>query len=154
MEDWRRIDIDALETDKFLTKEELIPQIPNPVDDNAITGIMSECKNNLTKGQFLQSLQAALDNPPYLSDEMVKSNYNELMFEVLCSIKSNTNDLTPIIKQLTSNQQDTLVKYLYKIMSTPYGSKQGGAMLLWFEKTIEITGLGPIIRYMSDRRTV
>lgn len=154
MEDWRRIDIDALETDKFLTKEELIPQIANPVDESAIPGIMSECKNGLTKGQFLQSLQMALDNSPYLLNEGTKTSYNELVFEILCSIKTNNNDLTPFIKQLSSDQQDTLVKYLYKIMSTSYGSKQGGIILMWFEKTIEITGLGPIIRYMSDRRTV
>lgn len=154
MEDWRRIDIDALETDKFLTKEELIPQIANPVDESALPGIMSECKSKLTKGQFLEALQLGLDNPPYLTSEQAKSSYNEMMFEVLVSIKSNNNDLGPFIKQLTSDQQDTLVKYLYKIMSTGYGSKQGGILLSWFEKTIEITGLGPIIRYMNDRRTV
>lgn len=154
MEDWRRIDIDALETDKFLTKEELIPQIANPVDDSTIPAIINDCKSKLTKGQFLECLQLALDNPPYLSPESVKNTYNDLMFEVLCSIKSNNSDLKPFITKLSSDQQDTLVKYLYKIMSTPTGSKQGGTMLVWFEKTIEITGLGPIIRYMNDRRTV
>ncbi|CAH6720693.1 actin-related protein 2/3 complex subunit 5 [[Candida] jaroonii] len=154
MEDWRRIDIDALEADNFLTKEELVPSIDSNLSLQDISNIINECRNYLTKGKFLESLQLGLDNPPYLFDQSVKDQYNELMFEVLCSIKNNNNDVSPIIKNLSTKQQDVLIKYLYKIMNTSYGSKQGGLMLVWFEKTIEITGLGPIIRFMSDRRTV
>lgn len=154
MEDWRRIDIDALEPDKFLTKEELIPQISNALNESEIPGIISDCRAKLTKGQFLDALKVALGNPPYLASQTRKDSYNEMMFEVLISIKNNNSDVGQFIKQLDSDEQDTLVKYLYKIMSTSYGSKQGGVLLIWFEKTIEITGLGPIIRFMNDRRTV
>lgn len=154
MEDWRRIDIDALEPDKFLTKEELIPQIANPVNESGIPAIISDCKAKLTKGQFVESLKLGLDNPPYLASQAGKDSYNQMMFEILISIKNNNSDVGQFVKQLDSDEQDTLVKYLYKIMSTSYGSKQGGILLVWFEKTIEVTGLGPIIRFMNDRRTV
>lgn len=30
----------------------------------------------------------------------------------------------------------------------------GGVLLAWFEKTVDITSQGAIVRYMSDRRTV
>lgn len=49
-----------------------------------------------------------------------------------------------------------LIKYLYKAMGSPQGQSQGvGAILLaWYEKTVDITGQGAVVRYMSDRRTV
>ncbi|EGV62798.1 arp2/3 complex subunit [Yamadazyma tenuis] len=154
MEDWRRIDIDAFEPDKFLSKEELVPAIANPVDEAAIPSIIAECKAKLSKGQFAEALKTALQNPPYLSSPAAKASYDQLVFETLISVKNNNTDILPFVKQLSSDEQDTLVKYLYKIMDTSYGSKQGAVLLAWYEKTVEFTGLGPVIRFMSDRRTV
>ncbi|CAG89288.2 DEHA2F13112p [Debaryomyces hansenii CBS767] len=155
MDNWRRIDIDALETDNHLSKEDLIPDLP-PVSNEEILSLSKQCRSALSSGQFLQALTLALDTPPYVSDEKTKELHSETVFEVLCSIKNNhnINDLSNFVKQLDSNQQDTLVKYLYKNMSTSYGAKQGGLLLHWFEKTVEVTGLGPIVRFMADRRTV
>lgn len=155
MDNWRRIDIDALEADTHLSKEDLIPDLP-PVSHEEIVSLSKQCRSALSLGQFLQALTTALDTPPYVADEKTKSLHTETVFEVLCSIKNNhnTNDLSQFVKQLDSNQQDTLVKYLYKNMGTSYGAKQGGLLLNWFEKTVEITGLGPIVRFMTDRRTV
>ncbi|CUM47562.1 unnamed protein product [Debaryomyces tyrocola] len=155
MDNWRRIDIDALETDNHLSKEDLIPDLP-PISNEEIVSLSKQCRSALSLGQFLQALTLALDTPPYVSDEKTKELHAETVFEVLCSIKNNhnTNDLSNFVKQLDSNQQDTLVKYLYKNMGTSYGAKQGGLLLHWFEKTVEVTGLGPIVRFMADRRTV
>lgn len=155
MADWRRIDIDALEPEKFLTKEDLIPDLP-PVSHAEIVEVSKQCRSALSLGQFLVALTTALDTPPYVADEATKSLHAETVFEVLCSIKNNhsANDLSGFIKQLNGTQQDNLVKYLYKSMGTSYGTKQGGLLLSWFEKTVEITGLGPIVRFMTDRRTV
>lgn len=155
MDNWRRIDIDALETDNHLSKEDLIPDLP-PVSNEEILSLSKQCRSALSLGQFLQALTLALDTPPYVSDEKTKELHSETVFEVLCSIKNNhnINDLSNFVKELDSNQQDTLVKYLYKNMGTSYGAKQGGLLLHWFEKTVEVTGLGPIVRFMADRRTV
>lgn len=155
MENWRRIDIDALETENHLSKEELIPDLP-AVSNEEIVSLSKQCRSALSLGQFLQALTLALDTPPYVADERTKDLHTETVFEILCSIKNNhsTNDLSNFVKQLDSNQQDTLVKYLYKNMGTSYGAKQGGLLLQWFEKTVEVTGLGPIVRFMADRRTV
>lgn len=127
MTDWRRIDIDALEPDNFLTKEDLIPDLP-PTSFEVIENISKQCRQALSLGQFLVALTTALDTPPYVADERTKALHSETVFEVLCSIKNNHNvgDLSKFINQLDSTQQDTLVKYLYKSMSTPYGTKQGG----------------------------
>ncbi|KAF8003506.1 hypothetical protein HF325_002751 [Metschnikowia pulcherrima] len=128
MEDWRRIDIDALEPENHLSKQDLVPDLP----------------------------PTALDTPPYVSDQKTKNLHTETVFEVLASIKNNhnINEFPTFVSQLSSDQQDTLIKYIYKIMSTNYGAKHGALLLSWFEKTVDVTGMGPVVRFYSDRRTV
>lgn len=155
MESWRRIDIDALEPENHLSKQDLIPDLPATSYDE-IVSISKQVRTSLSLGQFLPALALALDNPPYVADDKTKDLHAETLFEVLISIKNNhnVNDLSGFVKQLNSDQQDILVKYLYKSMNTSYGAKQGGLLLSWFEKTVEVTGLGPIVRFVTDRRTV
>lgn len=155
MEDWRRIDIDAYEPENHLSKEELVPDLPATSPDQ-IAAVSQQARSALSLGQFVEALQLVLDSAPYVADTQTKTLHAETVFEVLISIKNNhaSTNLSTFIKQLDSNQQDVLVKYLYKNMSTPYGAKQGGLLLNWFEKTVEVTGLGPIVRFMTDRRTV
>ncbi|ODV81256.1 ARP2/3 complex 16 kDa subunit (p16-Arc) [Suhomyces tanzawaensis NRRL Y-17324] len=152
MEDWRRIDIDQFDGD-HLTPQELIPELPETSHDE-IVALSKQIRSALTSGQFSEALALALDSPPYNASDATKSLHSDTVFETLCSIKNNRSDLSGIIKQLSPSQQDNLVKYLYRNMATPAGAKQGGLLLNWFEKTVEITGLGPVVRYMSDRRTV
>lgn len=156
MNNWRDIDIDALEGE-YMTPEELVPNIP-PVLAAQVSQSAQEAKQAMALGQWLQALQVVLSNPPYVTDlPQVKEQHAQTVFDVLVAVRNNLGpqDLGPkFIQQLTPDQQDTLIKYLYKNMSTPYGAKQGGVLLAWFEKTIEITGVGSIVRFMSDRRTV
>lgn len=155
MDNWRSIDIDAYEQDTHLTSEDLVPSLPTTSHDS-IQSISQKVRSNLSSGQFNEALSLALDSAPYVSDQKTKDLHTETFFEILCSIKNNhnLNELSTFIKSLNQEQQDTLIKYLYKTMNTSYGAKQGGLLLTWFEKTVEITGLGPIVRFMSDRRTV
>lgn len=155
MEDWRRIDIDALEPENHLSKEDLIPQLP-ATSHELVVGVSQQVRQALSLGQFAEALQLALDLPPYVAEERTKQLHTETVFEVLISIKNNhsVSDISGFVKQLDSTQQDTLVKYLYKNMGTSFGAKQGALLLSWFEKTVELTGLGPIVRFMTDRRTV
>ncbi|GEQ72561.1 hypothetical protein JCM33374_g6248 [Metschnikowia sp. JCM 33374] len=155
MEDWRRIDIDALEPENHLSKQDLVPDLP-PVSHSDISSLAQQVKQALSQGKFLPALQAALDTPPYVSDEATKNLHAETVFEVLVSIKNNhnVNEFASFVSQLTSDQQDTLVKYIYKIMATSYGAKHGALLLSWFEKTVDVTGMGPVVRFYSDRRTV
>lgn len=155
MDAWRAIDIDALEPENHLSKEDLIPDLP-ATSYEEIVALSKEIRQSLTLGQFLQALQLALDSPPYVADEKTKDLHAETVFEVLVSIKNNKNinEFSTFVKQLDSNQQDNLIKYLYKNMATAYGAKQGGLLLSWFEKTVDVTGLGPVVRHYSDRRTV
>ncbi|EGW34038.1 uncharacterized protein SPAPADRAFT_59460, partial [Spathaspora passalidarum NRRL Y-27907] len=143
-EDWRKIDIDAL-TEAHITEEDLLPAL-DPVSYETIVSISQQVRTYLSSGKFQEALELVLDNPPYVSDPKAKEAHTSTALEVLISIKTNHNlsQLSSIIKQLNSEQQDTLVKYLYKNMSSEFGQKQGTILLTWFEKTVEVTGLGPI----------
>ncbi|RLV91032.1 Actin-related protein 2/3 complex subunit 5 [Spathaspora sp. JA1] len=153
-EDWRKIDIDAL-TEAHLTEADLIPDL-SPTSNETIVGISQQVRQYLSTGKYQEALSIALDNPPYVSDVQSKELHSRTVFEILCSIRNNhnLNQLTDFITKLNSEQQDTLIKYLYNNMSQDFGQKQGGLLLNWFEKTVEVTGLGPIARYLTDRRTV
>lgn len=153
--DWRRIDIDDYEHDAHMSREELIPDLPQTTTQD-ITQVSQQARQALSSGQFQEALGLVLENTPYVADAQVKEAHAETVFEVLCSIKNNHsgNDFSSFIRNLSSEQQDVLIKYLYRIMATPYGAKQGGLLLSWFEKTAEIAGMGPVVRFLSDRRTV
>ena len=79
----------------------------------------------------------------------LKELHAKTIFEVLCSIRNNNNinDLTGFVKGLNKEQQDVLIKYLYKSMSSGYGQKQGGLLLNWFEKLSKLPVLAqfPVI---------
>lgn len=85
---------------------------------------------------------------------MKKTLNLQTVLEVLATIRSSA--ITSTVQALSPEQRDTLIKYIYKGMGSPLGQGHGngGILLTWFEKTVEVTGQGSIIRYMSDRRTV
>lgn len=153
--DWRRIDTDVYDRETHMSAAELIPNLPATLRDE-VTQVSREARLALSSGQFQLALTLVLDMRPYVADVSIKLMHAETVFEVLCSIKNNHlgNDFSSFIKALTLDQQDILIKYLYKIMATLYGAKQGGLLLSWFEKTTEVAGLGCIVRYMSDRRVL
>ncbi len=74
------------------------------------------------------------------------------VFDTLKSIKQS--QIPELVSDLSTEEHDVLVKYLYKLMSLPQGQQNSGILLAWFDKTIEVTGIGPIIRHLNDRRTV
>lgn len=152
---FRDIDIDALEGN-YMTAVELQPDLP-PLSSQEVVQVAHQAKQALLSGHLLPALQLVLENPPYTSEVEAKDSYANIVFDVLVAIRNNSlpSDLAnKFVKQLSEEQQDTLVKYLYKNMALPTGAKQGAILLTWFEKTIEVTGVGSIVRFMSDRRTV
>ncbi|ODQ68043.1 Arp2/3 complex 16 kDa subunit ARPC5 [Nadsonia fulvescens var. elongata DSM 6958] len=150
---WRRINIDQYDPDSFMSAEELLPPVP-PVVAADYANLAQLVRGLLSKGDISQALITALENPPYGGDEIVKASHLKTVLEVLTATKSS--DITSLVESLSQEQQTTLIKYLYKGMSSILGQSNGnaGILLTWFQKTIDTTGSGPIVRHISDRRTV
>lgn len=153
MENWRRIDIDAFDPESGrLTAKDLIPPYTTTVTPQELQSRVTQLRTLATSGDMGSAIQLATSDPPYSADDNAKAVYFQAVLEALTQVRQS--DIANIVKQLSSQQQDVLVKYLYKGMSVPEGQKQGGILLAWFEKLTQSAGVNPIVHYLSDRRTV
>ncbi|CAR27079.1 hypothetical protein ZYGR_0I03530 [Zygosaccharomyces rouxii] len=153
MEDWRRIDIDAFDPESGrLTAQDLIPPYVQQTDPQAVQQQISQLKSFATSGDINSALQLATSDPPYGADDSTKALYFRAVLETLTQVRQA--DIANVVKQLQPQQQDVLIKYLYRGMSIPEGQRQGGILLAWFEKLTQVAGVQPVMHYLTDRRTV
>lgn len=149
MEDWRRIDIDAFDSESRLSLEDLRPEIP-AVPFQQVEAKCQQIRGLISQGGFDDAIAYLVEDPPFGADQAGKNMYNNAVIEVLTSVRQS--EVSKIIKELSIDQQDVLVKYLYQAMASKEGQRQSGVLLGWLGKTVEIAGTGPINRYLSDRR--
>jgi len=151
---FRKIDIDAYDED-VLQEEELYdadPRDPAQVLSDAKEKA-SAVRGYLSKGDTTGALTMVLTDPPYGPnvDEAKDTNFATLL-TILGSTKSS--EVPNIVKGLSQDAQDTLMKYLYKGMAMPGRSDAASVLLSWHEKLTELAGIGCIVRVMTDRRVV
>lgn len=151
---FRKKKIDFL-NDDILKKEHLYEEEKRSSEEvrEDIIKRTSELLDMIRKGKSIEGLSKALVNPPYGKDiDDVKTKHMNTVFELLSSIK--TNEILNAIKILNTEQQDVLMKYLYKGLMSPkiYNPT---ILLNWHEKLVEVAGNGCIVRAaLTDMRTV
>ncbi|TCD62793.1 hypothetical protein EIP91_006411, partial [Steccherinum ochraceum] len=135
MDAFRKIDIDQYEED-VLQEEELYeadPRDPATVlnDTKQKAGAV---RGSLSKGDVVGALTLVLDNPPFGPNVEEAKNLNlQTLVSILNSGKGT--EVPGILKALSPEAQDTLMKYLYKGMSLPgWGDVSGSILLAWHEK--------------------
>ena len=78
-----------------------------------------------------------------------------VLFIILQTPQASVADL---VASLPADQQDALMKYLYRGMSSPSegasGNAQCSAVLAWHAKLLQVAGVGCINRAMVDHRRV
>ncbi|KAF8557706.1 actin-related protein ARPC5 [Imleria badia] len=152
---FRKIDVDAYDED-VLQETELYD--PDPRDPAQVLGDTKQkqlaVRSALNKGDITGALNVALDGPPYGPNvEEAKNLALQTVVSVLNSTKST--DVPTVLRSLSQDEQDTLMKYIYKGMGMPgWGDVSGSVLLGWHEKLTEIAGTGCIVRVMTDRKTV
>ncbi|CAG8572377.1 3047_t:CDS:2 [Racocetra persica] len=153
---YRGTDVDILDEDQLFQEDlfafaggtEIEPEV-------ALRNVQTkgvDVRNFLTRGNTEKALATAIENPPYGSNTTdAKDQNTKIVMEVLNSIKAT--DIPSLVRNLTLEQQDVLMKYIYRGMASPelYNS---AVLLNWHEKLTEITGVGCIVRVATDRRTV
>ncbi|KAH3902748.1 related to Actin-related protein 2/3 complex subunit 5 [Saccharomycodes ludwigii] len=157
MEDWRRIDIDALDPENArLTAADLQQPLLTTLPTYTIQQVqqqISQLRSFGSSGDTLSAVRLITGSPVYLTDsEATKQQYLLAVLDVLC--QARPTDIANIVKQLSNDEADVLTKYLYKGMSKPEGAKQGAVLLSWLDKVIEKNGTGSIIRFLTDRKSV
>lgn len=110
----------------------------------------------MSKGDTQSALSLILTDPPYGHEaEEAKALTTSSVLLVLASTKST--DIPATLRSLTPDQQDTLMKYLYKGMAMQNDvnvEANSSVLLAWHEKLTEAAGTGCIVRVMTDRRVV
>ncbi|KAF9463407.1 actin-related protein ARPC5 [Collybia nuda] len=152
---FRKIDIDAFDED-VLHESELYdadPRDPAEVLDEAKQRQVA-VRTSLAKSDIGGALSIVLENAPYGPNvDQAKEVTLQTLLTILNTTKST--EIPAVIKALSQDNQDTLMKYLYKGMAMPgWGDISGSVLLGWHEKLTEVAGTGCIVRTMTDRRIV
>ncbi|KAG0005506.1 hypothetical protein BGZ79_004260 [Entomortierella chlamydospora] len=153
---FRKIDIDALEEDALGQDELDLQEIGQPLAQHEVEAQVNsraqEVRSLLQRGNTGGALSASLQNPPYGRGlDAAKARNTATVMEVLNSIK--VAEVAQLVKNLTPEEQDVLMKYLYAGMAAPE-QNNSGVLLAWHEKLTEVAGQGCIVRVITDRRTV
>ncbi|KAF8153957.1 actin-related protein ARPC5 [Crassisporium funariophilum] len=152
---FRKIDIDQYDEDVLQESElyEADPRGPAEVLEESKQR-QAAVRSSLAKNDIAGALTIILDNAPYGPNvDDAKVITLQTLLTILNTTKST--EITGVIKSLSMDTQDTLMKYLYKGMAMPgWGDISGSVLLGWHEKLTEVAGVGCIVRTMTDRRTV
>ncbi|THH18239.1 hypothetical protein EW146_g2713 [Bondarzewia mesenterica] len=111
---FRKIDIDAFDEDVLLESElyEPDPRSPTQVIEES-KAKAAAVRSSLSKGDIQGALHTILENPPYGPNvEEAKNLTLQTLVTILNSTKAT--DIPHIVKSLSADDQDALMKYLYK----------------------------------------
>ncbi|KAI9225286.1 MAG: actin-related protein 2/3 complex subunit 5 [Piptocephalis tieghemiana] len=153
---FRKIDIDALEAEAFQPSDYL-PEAAQAKESPEEAASLAEARqvevrNLLQRGEAASAVKRSLLDPPYGPDrELAKVTSCKAVLEALAKVKST--EIPGVIEQLNMDERDLLIKYLYRGWSSPKGV-HCGTLLNWHEKLVEASGIGSIVRALTDRRTV
>ncbi|KAF9028419.1 actin-related protein ARPC5 [Hymenopellis radicata] len=151
---FRKIDIDIYDED-VLHEEELYTADPRDPAEVVAAAKQKQgtVRSALSRSDIPGALSIALDSVPYGPNV---DDAKLITLQVLLTIMNSTKstDIPNVLKALSPEEQDTLMKYLYKGMATSGNDVSGSVLLDWHEKLTEVAGLGCIVRTMTDRRTV
>ncbi|KAJ3066135.1 hypothetical protein HDU99_003946 [Rhizoclosmatium hyalinum] len=118
----------------------------------AIQDRSNQVRGFVSSGRFAEAVAKALEDPPAGRDAQGAKDKNlQVVMEALAAPRGT--DIPVIVKQLAPYQLDTLMKFVYRGMAYPEAFNPS-VLLTWHEKVTEVTGLGSIVRVLTDRQTV
>ncbi|KAJ3350812.1 hypothetical protein GGF32_004633 [Allomyces javanicus] len=153
----RKVDVDSLGLDdEDYESAALNPAGPPPDVLNAVAAERAaHVANLLARGAIAEALTAALTgDAPYGTDPALapaKEQSTKAVADVLTTAR--VPDAAQYLPALSPADRDLLLKYVYKAMAQPQ-LYNCGALLAWHEKITEVSGVGSIVRVMSDRRVI
>lgn len=143
---FRKVDVDQYEEEQYEddVKSDNGATGPNEAEVNAL----------LAKNQAVEALNYVLTNAPVVSkNQALKDKAVQSVLKVLVAIK--TNEIDSSIKGLDQTKLDLLMKYIYRgFEQCSDGNGYGAQLLVWHDKVFAVTGLGCIVRVLTDRYRV
>lgn len=141
---FRKVDVDQLADDIY--------QDDQVTDDGATGPSDAEVQSLLAKGKNVDALLYVLNNAPLSSkNQTVKDRSWQAVLKVLMAFKAN--EIDGAVKGLDQAKQDILMKYIYRGFEVP-SEGSSAQLLVWHDKLFTVTGLGSIVRVMTDRKRI
>jgi len=142
---FRKVDVDQYEEEKY----------EDDIDtDTGVTVNDTEVQALLAKNRAGEALNYVLTNAPVMSkNQAVKDKAVQSVLKVLVAFKAA--EIDSAIKDLDQAKLDLLMKYIYRgFEQCSDGNGYGGQLLVWHDKVFAVTGLGCIVRVLTDRKRV
>lgn len=138
---YRRLDVDALEEDKFEEGEDNCNL--SGVDEKTIDGLLQGNRNG-------EALHSVLQNTPVgtkISQEL-KDRTTLIMSKVLRSFR--VNEIEKAVSALNEKEADLLIKLVYRA----FEMEPEGPLLQWHSQIVSRFGQGPIVRVFTSRNSL
>ncbi|VDK86599.1 unnamed protein product [Litomosoides sigmodontis] len=140
---YRKLDVDAFDPEKFVDCED--GETPGIGPDERLVNQL------LQSAKLQEALKASLSNPPLkCKNQAIKDRSTALVTKVLMNIK--TADIEGIVKTLTDDEVNLLMKFIYKAMETHADNATCQYLLSWHAQVLARGGYGAIIRVFCDRQ--
>jgi len=145
---FRTLDVDLYSEDIY--KEDSQSQTPdqNPLAD----ANDSVVESLLASGKAEEALNHILHNSPgSVKDPRARDAHLAVSLRVLLSFK--TSQIEAAVEGLDNESRDILMKMIYRGFEVPYEGSSA-QLLVWHEKVFAVSGVGSIVRVMTDKKTV
>eukprot|EP00052_Salpingoeca_macrocollata_P010325 m.80610 g.80610 ORF g.80610 m.80610 type:complete len:165 (-) comp17492_c0_seq1:76-570(-) len=155
---FRKVDVDQFDEDNYEDEE-----VQTQDSDSLVKTREAEVRKLLNASNKEDALKKALENPPQLSkNKAVKDQNSATVMDVLLAFKPD--EIAKVVPTLSQEEGDVLMKYIYRGFSNqPAAGDQKAEddfarlcdrLLHWHGAAVKHTGLGAIVRSLSDRKTV
>jgi len=142
--EFRRIDVDQFSEDNYKEDVDNEPVRAGP-NENEIVAL-------LTQNRLSDALKNVLANAPMGNkNQAIKDASLNLVMRVLMSFKASQID--EAVSQLDNEARDILMKYIYRGFEIP-NEGSSAQLLVWHEKVFALSGVGSIVRVLTDKKKV
>lgn len=141
---FRTVDVDQYSEDNYKEEEVPEPSTHGPSE--------SEISSLLAQNKPLDALKHVLSHAPLGSkDPAAKEASMVVALRVLVAVKASMID--EAVGQLDSEARDVLMKIIYRGFEQP-SEGSSAHLLIWHEKVFAVSGVGSVVRVLTDKKKV
>ena len=147
---FRTLDVDKYSEDIYKDEQD-VAETPGTVKevgdiaDTLVESLLAEGKAGEALSRVLTTTGLGIKNK-----ETREANLGAAM-RVMMSIK--TSQIEGAVAELDNENRDILMKIIYRGFENP-SEGSSGQLLVWHEKVFAVSGVGSIVRVMTDKKTV
>lgn len=147
---FRTLDVDKYSEDIYKDEQE-VAETPGTgkevgdIADTLVESLLAEGKAGEALSRVLTTTSLGIKNK-----ETREANLGAAM-RVMMAIK--TSQIEGAVAELDNENRDILMKIIYRGFENP-SEGSSGQLLVWHEKVFAVSGVGSIVRVMTDKKTI